>query len=500
MMRPDFKKISDTIWEIPTSYKPEMLVPARVIATKNLLDSMEDIVFDQLTNVATLPGIIKYALAMPDAHVGYGAPIGCVAAFDKDSGVIVPGIVGFDINCGMRLVVTNLTIKEVLPKIEVLVGKLFDRIPAGVGAKGFIKLNPAEFEKVMAKGAGWAIEKGFGVKEDLESIEEGGAIAGADPASVSQRARERGINQLGTLGSGNHYLEVQKVGEVFIPEIAKKLGVTGKDQIVVMVHCGSRGFGHQVGTDYLRIFEEALAKYKITVTDKQLAAAPFKSPEGQSYYSAMAAAANLAFCNRQVITAAIRQVFESVFGSQVKLNLVYDVAHNIAKIEEHDISEPSTDYSLQQKNNKKAVVSSQKAVREVLVLRKGATRAFGRGNRRLPAKYYDIGQPVIIGGSMETSSYLLQGLVESDKISFASTAHGSGRRMSRKKAAQTVQGKELAEDMRKRGIYVKAVSFYGLAEEAGVAYKDISEVIKATELAGISAKIAKFTPIGNIKG
>ena len=478
-MRPEFKKISDTIWEIDKSFKAGMQVPARVVATKQLLDSMEDIVFDQLTNVASLPGILKYAIAMPDAHVGYGAPIGAVAVFDRNTGVIVPGIVGFDINCGMRLIATDLTTSQVLPKIEELVSKLFERVPAGVGAKGFIRLNPAEFDKVMVKGAAWAVEKGFGVGQDLESIEEGGAIVLANPENVSQRARERGINQLGTLGSGNHYLEVQKVSEIFDPLVAGKLGINSKDQIAVMVHCGSRGFGHQVGTDYLRIFENAMPKYKISVTDKQLAAAPFKSTEGQTYYSAMAAAANLAFCNRQVITARIREVFEDVFGPNVKLDLVYDVAHNIAKIEEHDINGQE---------------------KEVLVLRKGATRAFGVGNPKLPKKYQEIGQPVIIGGSMETGSYLLLGREESDTISFNSTVHGSGRRMSRKAAAATVRGKELAESMRKKGIFVKAVSFHGLAEEAGIAYKDISEVVEATELAGISKKVAKFLPIGNIKG
>ncbi len=478
-MRPEFKKITDTIWEIDPSFKAGMLVPARVIATKQLLDSMEDIVFDQLTNIATLPGILKAAIAMPDAHVGYGAPIGAVAAFDKEKGVVVPGIVGFDINCGMRLIATNLTVKDVLPKIEILVSKLFERIPAGVGAKGFIRLNQQEFEKVMVNGATFAVEKEFGFTEDLESTEEGGAIQGANPADVSQKACERGINQLGTLGSGNHYLEVQKVGEIFDPSTAARLGVNSKDQIVVMVHCGSRGFGHQVGTDYLRIFENSMAKYGIKVTDLQLSAAPFKSPEGQKYYSAMTAAANLAFCNRQVITARIREVFEDIFGPNVKLDLVYDVAHNIAKIEEHQINGQA---------------------KEVLVLRKGATRAYGAGNPKLPKKYQNLGQPVIIGGSMETGSYLLLGLAESDKISFNSTAHGSGRRMSRKKAAQTIKGKELAQDMKKRGIYVKAVSFHGLAEEAGIAYKDISEVVEALELAGISAKVAKFLPIGNIKG
>lgn len=477
-MRPQFTKISDTIWEIDPSYKPGMQVPARVIATKALLDSMEDIVFDQLTNVASLPGILKYALIMPDAHVGYGAPIGAVAAFNKETGVIVPGVVGFDINCGMRLVVTNLTTKEVLPKIEILVSKLFVQIPAGVGARGFIRLNQHEFDQVIVKGAAWAVEKGFGVPEDLESIEENGAIQGANPSNVSQKARERGINQLGTLGSGNHYLEVQKVGEIFDPSTATRLGVNSKDQIVVMVHCGSRGFGHQVGTDYLRIFENAMPKYKIIVTDKQLAAAPFKSTEGRNYYSAMAAAANLAFCNRQIITARIREVFEDVFGP-TKLDLVYDVAHNIAKIEEHEVNGEE---------------------KEVLVLRKGATRAFGKGNLRLPAKYQNLGQPVIIGGSMETGSYLLLGLKESDKISFNSTAHGSGRRMSRKAAAAQIRGKELQDQMRKKGIFVKAVSFHSLAEEAGIAYKDISEVVEALELAGISAKVAKFLPIGNIKG
>jgi len=462
---PHFKKISDVIWEISPSYKRGMRVPARIIGSEKLLKEMEQGVFEQITNVATLPGIQKFAFCMPDGHWGYGFPIGGVAAFDQEEGIISPGGIGFDINCGMRLLRTNLEVKEVLPKIRELVDTLFGSVPAGVGAKSQLRLSPKELEGVMVNGARWAVEKGYGRKEDLQNIEEKGEIPGANPLTVSQRASERGINQLGTLGSGNHYLEIQKVEKIFDGPTAQKLGILGVDQIVVMIHCGSRGFGHQIGTDYLRSFEGAMVKYKISVPDRQLACAPFKSREGQDYFGAMTAAANFAFANRQIIMHQVRRVFEKVFGKgeeKLGMELVYDVAHNIAKIEEYD--------------GKKLVVH-----------RKGATRSFP-------------GQPVIIGGSMESGSYLLLGTEKAISETFASTAHGSGRTMSRAAAKKQVRGDLLQKKMEDQGIYVRTVSFAGLAEEAGVAYKNISEVVETLDRAGISKKVASFVPIGNIKG
>lgn len=462
---PKFKKISDVVWEIDTSFKKGMRVPVRIVASEKLLREMEQGVFEQITNVATLPGIQKFAFCMPDGHWGYGFPIGGVAAFDQEEGIISPGGIGFDINCGMRLLRTNLTVNEVLPKLHELVDTLFASVPAGVGSRSQLRLTQKELEEVMVKGARWAVEKGYGRKEDLENIEEKGEIPGADPLAVSQHARERGISQLGTLGSGNHYLEIQKVEKIFDAPTAQEMGVTGVDQIVVMIHCGSRGFGHQIGTDYLRIFESAMAKYKISVPDRQLACAPFKSKEGQDYFGAMTAAANFAFANRQIIMHQVRDVFEKVFGigsEKLGLSLVYDVAHNIAKVEEYE--------------GKKLVIH-----------RKGATRSF-------PS------QPVIVGGSMESGSYLLVGTEKAVSETFASTAHGSGRTMSRAKAKQQVRGDALQKKMQERGIYVRTVSYSGLAEEAGVAYKNISEVVETLDRAGISKKVASFVPIGNIKG
>lgn len=481
-MRPEFKQISDTIWEIDKNFKPGMQVPVRVIATKKLLDGMEDSVFDQITNVATLQGIVRHAICLPDAHTGYGAPIGCIFATDPEAdGVISPGAVGFDINCGVRLIRSDLTVKDVEPRLEELVRELFKRIPTGVGAKGFWKLSKSEFPKMMIEGARFAIDQGYGWEEDKDSIEENGAIAGADPQTVSQRAVERGFNQLGTLGSGNHYLEIQKTVEVFNEDLAKAFGIF-KEQIVIMIHCGSRGFGHQVGTDYIRLFNQVMEKYKITVSDRQLAAAPFNSKDGKAYFSAMAAAANNAFANRQVITHRVREVCAKAFGRQAKdlgLHLVYDVAHNMAKLERYKLNEQE---------------------KTLVIHRKGATRSFGPGRTELTKKYQETGQPVIIGGSMETGSYLLVGTREAADISFSSTAHGSGRSMSRAQAKREVHGQKLQEEMREKGILVMAQSLVGLAEEAGIAYKDVSEVVDATVEAGISKKVARFVPIGNIKG
>ncbi len=479
------KRISDTIWEIPISYKKGMRVPARIYATEKLIREMDEAVYDQVTNVATLPGVTKYALCMPDGHFGYGFPIGGVAAMDvEQGGVISPGGIGFDINCGMRLVVTNLTYDEVKPYIKQLVDKLYQRVPAGVGSTGFVKLSRNEFRQVVEQGAQWCIRNGYGWEEDLSLIEENGCLAGADSSKISDKAIDRGFNQIGTLGSGNHYLEIQvaKQENIFDPESAQKMGITTPDQVVVMFHCGSRGFGHQVATDYLQIFLKVMeSKYGIKILDRELACAPFNSPEGQNYFTAMKCGINMSFANRQVILHRIREVFSQVFGRSafdLGMHMVYDVAHNTAKIERH-------------------IVDGKE--RSLLVHRKGATRAFGPGMEDVPERYKAIGQPIIIGGSMETGSYLLTGVPSGDQT-FFSTAHGSGRTMSRTKARKTYRGEKLQKDMESRGIYVRSNSWSGLAEEAGAAYKDVDEVIEAAELAGISKRVVRLTPIGNIKG
>jgi tRNA-splicing ligase RtcB len=473
-------RISDQIWEIPVTEKPGMLVPARIYATEKILTSMDSGVFEQVTNVACLPGIRRYALCMPDGHWGYGFPIGGVAAFDRETGIISPGGVGYDINCGMRLIRTDLTLADVAPRLERLMTELFRRVPAGVGSKGFVRADRREFDEVMRKGARWCIERGYGWRHDLERIEEHGCIPGADPSKVSDYAVERGINQLGTLGSGNHYLEVQVVADdrIFDKPTAAALGITGRDQIMVMVHCGSRGFGHQVASDYLKVFEKAMRRYGIAVKDQQLACAPFRSPEGQDYFAAMNCAANSAFANRQVITHQIREAFSAVFDQPAEslgMDIVYDVAHNIAKIERYTEG-------------------------ELVVHRKGSTRAFGPGRPELPEIYRHTGQPVICGGSMETGSYVLVGTDQAMQDTFGSTMHGSGRTMSRAQAKRSIRGEQLQKQMAQRGIIVKAVSMSGLAEEAGFAYKNISDVVETVDTAGITKKVAELRPIGNIKG
>jgi len=480
----DLIRISESVWELPVSHKRGMRVPARIYATEKLLNQMDDGVFDQCSNVAFLPGIINYACCMPDGHWGYGFPIGGVAAMDPKIGVISPGGIGFDINCGMRLVLTNLTFEEVKPKIRLLVDSLFKKIPCGVGSVGFIKLSPNEFKDVLEQGSRWAVKKGYGWTEDLERTEEQGCYPGADSSKVSQKSIERGFNQVGTLGSGNHYCEIQVVKPENIRDqnLARIFGLTIPNQVVVMFHCGSRGFGHQVATDYLLEFLEVMEKkYQIKIYDRELACAPFLSPEGQSYFSAMKCAVNMAFANRQVILHRLREVFSSVFektAESMEMHMVYDVAHNTAKLE-------------------KQVINGR--LKEILVHRKGATRAFGPGTDELPPQYRQSGQPVIIGGSMETGSYLLSGL-NSGADTFFSTAHGSGRTMSRHQAKRMVKGKSLQKSMEQRGIYVRTASFSGLAEEAGAAYKNIDDVAEAAEIAGLSKRVAKLVPIGNIKG
>jgi tRNA-splicing ligase RtcB (3'-phosphate/5'-hydroxy nucleic acid ligase) len=478
------KRISDTTWELPVSYKEGMLVPARIFATEKLIKGMDAGVFEQVSNVATLPGIQRYAYCMPDGHWGYGFPIGGVAAMDPGTGVISPGGIGFDINCGMRLVLTNLTADEVRPRLHQLVDRLFAKIPTGVGCHGFVRLNQGEFRAVVEQGSRWCLGRGFATEDDLQMTEEGGCFPGADASSISDKAVERGYNQLGTLGSGNHYCEIQvaKPENIWDAERANTFGLTIPNQVVIMFHCGSRGFGHQVATDYLKLFLSVMQrKYGIKLVDRELACAPFHSPEGQAYFSAMKCAVNMAFANRQVILHRIREVFSEVFqtsAEQLGMRMIYDVAHNTAKLETH---------------------ASNGGKKELLIHRKGSTRAFGPGAKGIPECYSKSGQPVIIGGSMETGSYLLAGMA-SGAEAFYTTAHGSGRTMSRHEAKKSFRGDKLQREMEARGIYVRTDSFGGLAEEAGDAYKNIDEVVEATELAGLSKRVARLVPIGNIKG
>ncbi|MFC1607514.1 RtcB family protein [Candidatus Latescibacterota bacterium] len=485
MPRPkEIRKISDHIWELPSSYKKGMRVPARIYASEKLLGDMDDGVFEQVTNVATLPGITGHAYCMPDGHWGYGFPIGGAAAVDPEEGVISPGGIGFDINCGMRLIRTGLTLDEVQPHIETLVDRLFERIPAGVGTTGFVRLSRDDFRDVLEAGSQWCIDQGYGLQEDMERTEERGCISGADASKVSPKAVERGFRQIGTLGSGNHFLEIQvaRPENIYAPDIAESFGITIPDQVMIMIHCGSRGFGHQVATDYLHTFLDVMGrKYGIRTPDRELACAPFRSKEGQDYFAAMKCAINMSYINRQVILHRVREVFSDVFGRDpmdLGMHQVYDIAHNTAMLEKH-------------------VIDGMK--REVLVHRKGATRAYGPGSLELPLLYRNTGQPVIIGGSMETGSYLLAGVKDGSQTLFT-TAHGSGRTMSRRKAKKLYRGKKILQDLRERGVYIRTASYAGLAEEVGAAYKNIDDVAESAERAGISRRVARLTPIGNIKG
>jgi tRNA-splicing ligase RtcB len=477
-------QVADATWEIPASAKPGMRVPARIYTTPELLGKLDDGVFEQVTNVAMLPGIVSRSFCMPDGHWGYGFPIGGLAAMDPDHGVISPGGIGFDINCGMRLVRTNLAFDEVRDRVPALIDALYKRVPAGVGARGFLKLSDEEFRDIAVHGARWCVERGYGWPQDLHRTEEGGAMPGADPDHVSQRALERGRHQVGTLGSGNHYLEIQvvKPENVFDTAAARVMGVDIPHQVVVMFHCGSRGFGHQIATDYIQSFLPLMErKFGIKLPDRDLACAPFSSREGQAYFAAMKCGINMSFANRQMILHRIREVFAEVLQrnpEDLEMEMVYDVSHNTAKLEEHEVGG---------------------RVRRLLVHRKGATRAFAAGMPDVPAAFREIGQPVIIGGSMETGSYLLRG-VATGKEAFFTTAHGSGRTMSRKQAKKQFRGKQLEQDLRHRGIYVRSVSYAGLAEEAGAAYKDIDAVVSATEQAGLSRPVVRFVPVGNVKG
>ncbi len=477
-------KIKDGVWEIPQSAKEGMRVPARLYSSDRLIGTLDQGVFEQITNVACLPGIVGPALCMPDGHWGYGFPIGGVAAFSVSDGIISPGGIGFDINCGMRLVRSNLTLAEVKPKLPKLLDKLFEYVPAGIGTKGPVDLSRSDFRGVMSEGVDWCVRQGYATEADSDSIEQGGHLEPADPEVVSKKAWQRGIDQLGTLGSGNHYLELEVVKEenVFDSKVALRFGLDRPEQILINIHCGSRGFGHQIATDYLQIFTEAVKKYGIKINDRELACAPFESPEGQRYFGAMNCAANNAFANRQVIVYQVRRAFREVFGKsdqELGLSTIYDVAHNIAKRERYTIE------GLEQ---------------EVIVHRKGATRSFGPGMADLPARYRDVGQPVLVGGSMQTGSYLLVGTELASTETYGSTLHGAGRTMSRMKARKTTRGDQLLREMENSGIQVRAASMRGLAEEGGFAYKNIDDVIEAVDRIGISRKVAKLLPVGNIKG
>jgi tRNA-splicing ligase RtcB len=478
------KRVDNNIWEISTDYKVGMNVPARVLSSSSLIDGIDKKVIDQITNVACLPGIKKYAYCMPDGHMGYGFPIGGVAAFSKNEGIISPGGIGFDINCGMRLIRTDLVYDDLKPYAEKLLNRLFRTIPSGVGSSGFLKLDRSQFRQIMERGVDWCLENGYATDEDVELIEDKGCLKGADHKTVSDKAISRGIKQMGTLGSGNHYLEVEITSPENIEDknIAKIFGVDRDNQVLVAVHCGSRGFGHQIATDYLQVFARYRDKYKLEIRDKELMSAPISSDEGKEYFSAMACAANAAFVNRQLIVYGIRKAFREVFGKNdeaLGLSTIYDVAHNIAKFEEYEIDGKTE---------------------TVLVHRKGATRSFGPGRKDLPDKYREVGQPVIVGGSMQTGSALLCGTAVADAETFGSSLHGAGRTMSRFKAKKKTRGDAIKQSMKENGILVKTGYMPGLAEEAGFAYKNIDDVVEAVDRIGISKKVARFYPVLNIKG
>ncbi len=478
----DFKRIDKYLYEVPQSHRADMRVPARFYADPELLEgALGDKSLPQLVNTATMPGIVKYALAMPDIHQGYGFPIGGVIATELPDGVISPGGVGYDINCGVRLLGTHLDRADVQPYLDDLASTLYLNCPSGVGQGGSIRLRAGEINQVLEEGARWAVKRGYATEADLERTEERGCVDGADAAKVSDRAKKRGSTQVGTLGAGNHFIEVDVVDEVFDETAADRMGLS-PGRIVVQIHCGSRGLGHQVCTDYVKRFQQSIKKYGFNLPDRELVCAPLSSPEGQDYLAAMKAAANYAFANRQVLTHLIRRSFEETLAGRVKNHhvfQVYDIAHNMAKIEEHEIDGRRV---------------------KVCVHRKGATRAFGPGSPVLPGVYRDIGQPVLVPGSMGTASWVLLGTAGSMAQTFGSTCHGAGRTMSRSKAKKTVYGSELREELEADGIHVRAGSMAGLAEEAPIAYKDVDRVVEVVHGAGIAKKVARIVPIAVVKG
>jgi len=467
------KRISDVEWEIPRS--GAMKVPARIIASERLLEDMrKDLCLKQARNMATLNGVVSHVIAMSDAHQGYGFPIGGVAAFDLDEGIISPGGVGYDINCGVRLLATDIPVEEFMPKRTVVLRELSMKIPCGVG-RGGKEQSSAEIRKILKTGAEWAVQNEMGTAEDLDRTEEGGRMADADPADVSERALKRGLDQAGTLGSGNHFLEMQRIDKVMDPQVASRFGLNS-GHVAIMIHCGSRGLGHQVASDYIRIMEDKFGFAGLP--DRELVNAPFRSEMGRRYLSAMNCAVNYAFCNRQIIMHAVRKVLNKCFPG-AKARLVYDVCHNIAKVEEHSVNG---------------------VMRKLCVHRKGATRSFGPGRKEIPAVYRDIGQPVIIPGSMGTASYVLVGTKKAEETTFGSTAHGAGRVESRTKARGTLSSEHVKLQLKRDGIEVWAASWKSLVEEAPQVYKDIDEVVRVSHAAGIGKIVARMRPIAVMKG
>ena len=477
-------KVDDFVFRIEADQTKAMNVPVTIYANDSLISKMiGDRTLDQAASVTSLPGIKRHVVVLPDGHEGYGFPVGGVAATDLEDGVISPGGVGYDINCGVRLVRTNLAEKDARPKLKELVNELFSSIPSGVGSKGTIKLTNSELDDLLVEGAKWAVRQGYGIENDIEVCEEDGSMAGADPVSVSDTARKRGIPQLGSLGSGNHFLELQKVDKILDEEAAKALGINQIGQITVLIHCGSRGFGHQICTDYLRICESTLRKYDITLADRELACVPNNSKEGDSYRKAMYSALNFAWANRQMITHWTRKTFERVFKSTdrgMEMDLVYDVSHNIAKIERQKVDD--------------------RGMTNLVVHRKGATRAFPAGMEQVPRKYRMIGQPVIIPGSMGTASWILLGAPGSLDLTFGSTAHGAGRTMSRSAAKRNFTAENVRYNLQSKGIFVKALTKEGVVEETPDAYKDVDDIANVSHNLGIATKVVRLVPIGVIKG
>ncbi len=471
-----FRQRDENTWEIPATGR--MRVSAIIYADRALIEAMDDKVYQQVTNVATLPGIVGHAYAMPDAHWGYGFPIGGVAAFDPEAGgVVSAGGVGFDISCGVRCLHTGLGADEAALAREALADELYRRVPAGVGSTGRIHLDSRQMDAMLSGGARWAVSQGYGSSEDLERIEERGCMRGADPAQVSEKARHRQRNEMGTLGSGNHYLEVQHVDRIYDEKIAAAFGLHSGD-VMVSIHCGSRGLGHQIGTEYLRSMATEAGRHGISLPDRELACAPIESDLGQSYLGAMRAAINCALANRQIITHLTRQAFAAVLP-HARLHLLYDVSHNTCKPEVHEIDGSR---------------------RRLFVHRKGATRAFGPGHAELPAALREAGQPVLIGGSMGTCSYILAGTSESERRAFSSACHGAGRAMSRRRAKRQWQGRQVVDDLKRQGIIVRSPSLRGVAEEAPAAYKDVTAVVDAADHAGLARKVARLRPLVCVKG
>jgi tRNA-splicing ligase RtcB (3'-phosphate/5'-hydroxy nucleic acid ligase) len=478
----DLHRLTPYLYEIPQDWREDMRVPARLYASEAMLEDMAtDRSLEQLVNISTLPGIVRYALAMPDAHQGYGFPIGGVAATALPDGVLSPGGVGYDINCGVRVLTTPLDANEIRPQMDALMDALSSQVPVGVGSSGAVRVSSRELEDVLRDGAEWAVRKGYGLRRDLEHTEDGGRMTAADPAAVSKRALERGLDQIGTLGAGNHFLEVDRVTEVYDEDAAEAMGLR-PDSVCIWIHCGSRGLGHQVCTDAVRAMQSAMKKYDITVPDRELVCAPFRSDEAQAYFAAMACAANYAWANRQVIAHFVRESLMRVFGSKVRrddIAMLYDVCHNIAKVERHTV------------NGREM---------ELCVHRKGATRAFGPGHPDVPEVFRDMGQPVLIPGNMRSGSYVLLGTEQGMEDTFGSSCHGAGRVMSRTQARKEVRGQALREELEQAGIVVRAGSMSGLAEEGPHAYKDVDMVVDVVHEAGIARKVARTQPIGIMKG